>query len=201
MRGETHAHGHVADGVFQDQVPADDPGDELAHRGIGVGVGAAGDRDHRRQLGIAQRGEAADNRDQHQRQRQRRARAGTAECRRVMDDVIRERAVQDGGCVEFLPGDRGADNGEDAGADDCADAESGERPRPERLLEPMFRLLRVGDQLVNGLARENLFRQGIAPGSGGIGCLNSNRNSEAGHEQNCHRQCEFRGPRPSPVLP
>ena len=33
--------GGRAHGVFEDQVPADDPGDELAQRRIGVGVGAA----------------------------------------------------------------------------------------------------------------------------------------------------------------
>ena len=173
VRGETHAHSHVADGVFQDQVPADDPGDQLAHRRIGVGVSAAGDGDHRGQLGVAQRSEAADDRDQHQRQRERWACTRTAECCCVMDDVVGERAVQDGRRVEFLACDRGADDGEDSRADDCADTEPGERPRSERFLEPMFRLLRVGDQLVNGLACEDLFRQGIAPGSGIS--LNSNR--------------------------
>jgi hypothetical protein len=45
----------------------------------------------------------------------------------------------------------------------------------------MFRLFRLGDQLVNGLAREELVRQVDAPGSGEIGSLNSNRN--AGSEQ------------------
>jgi hypothetical protein len=90
-----------------------------------------------------------------------------------MNDVVGERAVQDGWCIELLARDRGADDSEDAGADDGADAESGERPRPERLLEPMFRLLGVGDQLVNGLACEELVRQVDAPGCGIS--LNSNR--------------------------
>ncbi len=36
--------------VFEHQVPADDPGDELADGGIGVGVGAAGDGNHRGEL-------------------------------------------------------------------------------------------------------------------------------------------------------
>ena len=58
VRGEADADRHVADGVFEDQVPADDPGDQLAHGGVGVGVGAAGDGDHGRQLGVAERGEA-----------------------------------------------------------------------------------------------------------------------------------------------
>jgi len=36
MRGETHADAHVAEGVFEDQVPADDPGNQLAERGVRV---------------------------------------------------------------------------------------------------------------------------------------------------------------------
>ena len=46
-------------GVLEDQVPADDPGDQLAHRRVRVGVGAARDRDHRRHLGVAEAGEGA----------------------------------------------------------------------------------------------------------------------------------------------
>jgi hypothetical protein len=65
VRGEANAHGHVADGVFQDEIPANDPCDQLAHGGVGVGVGAARDRDHRCQLGIAKAGESADDGHQH----------------------------------------------------------------------------------------------------------------------------------------
>src|ERR1035437_7613597 len=85
-----------------------------------------------------------------------------------MHQVIGQRCVQDRRGVELLSGNRRANNGEDAGTNDCADAEAGQRPRPQRLLKPMFRLLRIGDQLVDGLAREELVRQGNAPGSAGI---------------------------------
>jgi hypothetical protein len=84
----------------------------------------------------------------------------------MMHDVIRQRGVQDGRGIELLPGDSGADNGEDAGANDGADAQRGKRPRAERLLQPMFGLLRFGDQLVDGLTREELFRQVSAPKRG-----------------------------------
>ena len=180
VRRESDAHRHVADGVFQDQVPADDPGDQLAHGRVGVGVGAAGDRNHRRQLGIAEPGKRADDRHQHERNRQRRTSSGTAQRGRVMHDVVGQRGVQDRRGIELLSGDRGADDGEDAGANHRADTQRGERPRAERLLQPMFRLLRLGDQLVNGLAREELVRQVNAPGSGEIGWLNSNRNIYGG---------------------
>src|SRR6185437_15468930 len=43
--------------ILQDQVPPDDPGDELAERCVTVGVGASGDRNHRRKFGVAEAGE------------------------------------------------------------------------------------------------------------------------------------------------
>ena len=63
-----------ADHVFEDQVPADQPGDELAHRGIGVGVGRAGDRHGRGHLGVAEAGEGAGDAAEDERERDRRAR-------------------------------------------------------------------------------------------------------------------------------
>jgi hypothetical protein len=81
----------------------------------------------------------------------------------MMHNVVGQRRVKDRGGVELLPGDRGADYGENAGADDRANAQGGQRPRSQRLFQPMLRLLRIGDQLVNGLAREELVRQVDAP--------------------------------------
>ena len=49
-----HADRGRADQVLEDEVPADDPRDELAHGGVGVGVGATGDRDHGGHFGVAQ---------------------------------------------------------------------------------------------------------------------------------------------------
>lgn len=46
-----------AEEVFEDQVPADDPGEEFPARRIGVGVGAPGHGDHRGVFGIAEPGE------------------------------------------------------------------------------------------------------------------------------------------------
>ena len=46
-----------AHGVFERQVPADDPGENFAQRGVGVGVGAAGQRNQRGEFGVAQTGE------------------------------------------------------------------------------------------------------------------------------------------------
>ena len=110
---------HVADRVLEDQVPADDPGHELAERRVGVGVGAAGDRDERGQLRVAQAGERADRAEQHE-----------------GDDERRARAVADHGAVGRDLADRGgADRREDAGADDGADPEHDEVAGAERALE------------------------------------------------------------------
>ena len=49
-----------AEGIFEDQVPTDDPGDEFTHRRIGISIGAAGNRHGRSHLGIAEAREGAD---------------------------------------------------------------------------------------------------------------------------------------------
>ena len=92
------------------QAPADDPGEKFAERRIGVGIGAARDRNLARDLGVAERGERADDAGDDERDRQRRAGA-----RRRSD----------------------AGQHEDPGADDGADAHRRERPRSERTLEPV----------------------------------------------------------------
>ncbi len=47
------AHRRGTDQILEHQVPPDDPRHELAHRRVGIGVGAPGDRDHRGHLRIA----------------------------------------------------------------------------------------------------------------------------------------------------
>ena len=60
ITGPTHGHGAGGDRVFEDQRPADHPGDDFAEHGIRVGVGGAGDRHHRGDLGVDQCGQRAD---------------------------------------------------------------------------------------------------------------------------------------------
>jgi hypothetical protein len=80
-----------------------------------------------------------------------------------MHDIVGQRSVENGRGVELLPRDCSPDNGEDARANDRTYAERCERPWTKGLFQPMFRLLRLGDQFVNGLAREELVRQRNAP--------------------------------------
>ena len=159
---------HVGEGVFEDEVPADDPRDELAHGGVGIGVGGAGDGDHAGQLGVAEAGERADDGDQHQRERDGWARAGTARdgAAGVMQQA--ENEIDDGrvgplGQRGGVAADGDADDGEDSRADDGADAEGGERDRTERLAQGAVGPLRFGDQLVDGLGGEDLPGQRRTP--------------------------------------
>ena len=74
-------------------------------------------------------------------------------------DEIQHLRVPDGFDGEILAGCSSAGEHEDAAANDGADAQCGQRPRAERLLEAMLGVLRLRDQLVNGLLGEEL-RQG-----------------------------------------
>ncbi len=165
VRGESDADAHVGEGVLEDQVPADDPGDQFAEGGVGVGVGRAGDGNHRRQFGVTEAGENADDGDEHQRKRERRAGAGAAGHGGVGEQVVDQRGVADLRSVELLPGHGGADDGEDARADDGADAERGERPRAERLLQRVLGFFRLADQLIDGFAGKQLTGQCSSPRS------------------------------------
>ncbi len=69
VAGPTDGDRGGAHGVLEHQVPADDPGQQLAHGGVGVGVGAAGDRDHGGELAVAQAGEGAADGRHHEGQR------------------------------------------------------------------------------------------------------------------------------------
>jgi hypothetical protein len=93
--------------VFEDQVPADDPPGQLAHGGVRVRVGAARDRDARRELGAAERRERARDAGQDEREDDQRARGR----------------------------DRLADHDEDAGADDRAQAERRQVAETDHALE------------------------------------------------------------------
>ncbi len=114
----------AADGIFQDQIPADDPGRELAQRGIGVGIGAAGNRQERRQLGVAEADEGTGDRGQHEGQHD--GRPGIQR---------RHRAGED----------------EDAAADDGADAHGRDADGPEDF---GYAPVGGGDDVGNGFARE-----------------------------------------------
>jgi hypothetical protein len=163
ITGKANRDCDVRDDVFEDEVPADDPGENFAERGVGVGVGAAGDGDHRGQFGVAQSGEAAGDGDQQKRNRNRgsggraavhersRGAAGAHE----IDDHVERLGVQEGRSLKEFSGGGGAGEDENAGTDDGADAQRGERPGAQRFAEAVGRVLGIGDQLVDRFAAED----------------------------------------------
>ena len=52
-------HSRGCDRIFEYQIPPDDPRDKLAHCRVGVGVGTACDRNHRRKLRVTETGKGA----------------------------------------------------------------------------------------------------------------------------------------------
>jgi hypothetical protein len=76
-----------------------------------------------------------------------------------MQQVVENRRVEDAGGVELLAGDGGADDGENSGTDDGADAERGEADGAERFLQRVLGQLALRDQLVNIFSGEDLRAQ------------------------------------------
>src|SRR5258708_9207532 len=104
-------HSGCADGIFENQIPADDPGQEFAHGRVGISVGAAGDGNHGRELAVAKARKAAADGGGNEGKHNRWARVG---------------------------GGRDTGQGENARADDGADAERDERRRTQRTLQTML---------------------------------------------------------------
>src|ERR1700676_1312377 len=78
----------------------------------------------------------------------------------VRDQKIEQRRVENRRSVELLASDRGPDNRENARSNHRPNSKSGERDRAQGLLQFSLRLLRVRDQLIDGLATEQLIVRG-----------------------------------------
>ena len=85
---------------------------------------------------------------------------------RVPDQIIQQRRIKDGGSIELLPGDGGADDGENSRADHRADAERSQRNRARGSSSAALGLFGVGDQLVDGFAAEQAGFPKYATGAG-----------------------------------
>ena len=110
-------NGGGADRIFEHQVPTDDPGEQLAHGGVGVGVRAAGDGDHGGELAVAHAGEGAADGRHHEGEHHR-------------------------GSGIIGRGDAG--EREQARADDRADAQSHQVYRAERAFEGVLAIVGLG---------------------------------------------------------
>jgi hypothetical protein len=78
---------------------------------------------------------------------------------------IQHLSMPDGGDLKIFSGSRCAGQNKNARPDDGPDPQRRQRPRPQRFLQPVFRLVSVRDQLVNGLLGEQLAGQ-----TGLLGC-------------------------------
>ena len=130
----------VADRVLEDQVPADDPCDQLAERRVRIDIGAARLRNHRGQLRVAESGERARGAQQDEREHERGPGA-------LADHL----AVRPDLSCRCRP-----DGAEDPGADDGADRQHDEIARPHDAFQ---RVLRVGQELRDWLAPEQLIHR------------------------------------------
>ena len=165
MRGEADRYAHVGEGVFEDQVPSDDPCDEFAERGVAVRVGRAGNGNHAGEFCIAEARESAHNRDKHQRDDQRGPCSRTpgnnaAGMMQRTPHQVDDRRLRPRGFGGGIAADRRSDDSEDARADDDADTKCRERNGTERFLQRVLRPLRFGNQLVDGFGGEDLSGQG-----------------------------------------
>ena len=168
VRRKADADAHIAEGVLENEVPADDPSHKFAKRGVGVGIGRPRDRDHRREFRVAESGQCADDRDKNQRDRQRGPSTRASGNCSMMQQQIDDRRVCPGGQRCRIAADGNANNGEDPRPNHSADAQRRQRNRPQRLLQRVLRLLRLQDQLVDRLRCKDL------PGQRARSCLQKN---------------------------
>ena len=84
---------------------------------------------------------------------------------------MEQRRVADGRHVELLAGHGRADHGKDARTDDRPNAERGQRPRAEGLLQGVTGLFRIPDQLIDRFAGKQLAEQFGSPHPFGCGVL------------------------------
>ncbi len=114
VRGKTNAYGHVADRIFKNEIPADDPGDEFSHRCVSVRVRAPGNGNHGGELRVAHRRESTHNRHQNKGKSDGWSGARAPKGRGVVNQVFKKRSVQDGRGLKLLPGNGRADDGKNA---------------------------------------------------------------------------------------
>ena len=88
--------------------------------------------------------------------------------RKEIKDHIEDLRVQNRWHFKVLAGGRRSGKHKNAGADDRANSKRCQRPRPERLLEPMLGTIGVRDQLVDGFTAEQLAAARLRGRSGSL---------------------------------
>ena len=104
-------HGCRANGVFEDQIPPDDPGNQFPHRRIRISVGASSHWNHGSEFRVTQAGKRA-------------------------TEPRHDKGKNDGWAGAIRDSRRGANK--QAGPNDCADAKRHQVYRPERALQSVL---------------------------------------------------------------
>ena len=133
-------HRHVPDGIFENQIPPNDPGDNLSEGGVGISIGRTRNRDHGSEFAVTQRREAAGDSSDNERESDRRPRRRSAEdevgmANKCFDEIKNWRFHDRFPHARGLAGGSGAGECENAGANDRADAETGKIKCGERAFQ------------------------------------------------------------------
>ena len=157
--GEPHRDAHIREGVLKNQVPSDDPGEDLAERRVRIGVCAPGNGNHGSQLGIAKSREAAGYRHQDERERNRRTSAGAPGQRGRVSSVqqqVEHRGLENRLAEEVLAGRGCSGYCENSRPDDRADTERHQAPDAQSLAQSDRGILGARNQRVDALGAEKL---------------------------------------------
>jgi hypothetical protein len=92
--------------------------------------------------------------------------SGSAASAKEIHDEIERLGVQDRGRLKIFSGGGGSGENENAGADDGADAEGGQRPGTEGFAEPVLGIVGFGDELVDGFTTKSLGVRGADDADG-----------------------------------
>src|SRR6185369_8267991 len=125
------------DRVLDDQVPADNPGDQLAECRVRVGVSRTGDRNHRGEFGVTECRKPTNDRRDDERQHQRWTGAGAFRS----------------------SGGGSADGGEDSGANDGPNADQRYAERRQGSFQAKLWPANLGQNLVQVLGTKNSSKQ------------------------------------------
>src|SRR6266581_4616883 len=158
ITGPAHRDGHVADGIFQNEVPTNNPRDNFAKCRVGIRVGRSGHRNHRRELGVTKRSERASDASYDERSRnggtctrasKHDARAGQPRLNEIDDRRLESRR-------ERLTRRCGSSQRKNSRADDGTDADGRQRDGSKRAFHLPLRRGRFGDQKVRAFGSKKL---------------------------------------------
>jgi hypothetical protein len=134
VAGPSDRHRDTGDAVFQNQIPAGQPGQQFPERGIRKGIGAPGYRNHRRHFGIAEC----------------RQRTGQSRENEGQDDPwtgARSMGIANNGC---------SDQHENPCPNNGTDPKAGQIPGRQRLFEPVSGVVRIGQDLFDRFGPEEM---------------------------------------------